>query len=183
MDNPKFLQLDFGFDTKPLAKPKPKPKPASKVKSDFVFDIMDMLTSPIIVFDSAWKDCVPKDVLNNITLSRMMCRIKGEEVASITEVVAYMMPRTFEAPMQTEWVNIYTWCGLQYAKSFKGKEQVKDMEVISPVELSDYEHRLLKDLRTWIYDKRRKALKQSLKSIKMVESANTQTKQKELFDN
>ena len=46
-----------------------------------------------------------------------------KQMASITEVIAYMMPRTFEAPMPSEWVNIYTWVGLQYANQFKGNEQ------------------------------------------------------------
>lgn len=34
------------------------------------------------------------------------------KIASLTETLAYIMQRTYEAPMPTEWVNIYTWLGL-----------------------------------------------------------------------
>ena len=181
MEDPKTLQLDFGFEIKPIPKEKKKPISTKKAKNDFVFDFMDCLTSPVIVFKSAWQDAIPADVLNNITISRMICLMVGEQMASITEVVAYMMPRTFESPMHSEWINIYTWCGLQYAKSFKGVEQQKVMAEIAPQKLSDYEIHLLNDLRRWIYDKRRKALKLSMKSEKQVKLPDVTSKQGNLF--
>jgi hypothetical protein len=92
-----------------------------------------------------------------------MTLMQGERMASLTEVVIYMMPRTFESPMPGEWANIYTWCGLQYAKTFKNAGQLEAMMEIAPEKLSDYEQTLLKRLRVWIYDKRRKALKVKLK--------------------
>ena len=163
MKNPNKLQLDFGFDIKPISKEIAKPK---STKIDFVFEIMDCLTAPIIVFPSAWQTAIPKDVLNNVTMSRLLCQLAGEQMASIPEVVAYMMPRSFESPMPYEWVNIYTWVGLQYARQFKETQQVKDMEEIAPKALSDYDMGLLNGLRKWIYEKRRKALKESMKNIK-----------------
>ena len=96
----------------------------------------------------------------NITMARM----RGGHMASLTEVVAYMMPRTFESPMPSEWVNIYTWCGLKYAKTSKKTGQMEAMEEVAPKQLSEYEMGLLKRLRVWIYEKRRKALKDSLKT-------------------
>lgn len=182
MNDPKVIQLDFGFDRKAVTDQKPRSKSNNKIRSDFVFDFMDCLTGPIIVFRSAWQDAVPKDVLNNISLARMMCLMAGEQTASLTEVVAYMMPRTFESPMHHEWVNIYTWAGVQYANFFKGSEQRKTMAEIAPDKLSDQERRLLNDLRRWIYDKRRKALKQSLKSEKPAKSKDVVTQQESLFD-
>ncbi len=109
MKNPDKLQLDFGFEIKPIPNQKTKPKTANKVQENFVFEFMDYLTSPIIVFPSAWMNDIPKDVLKNITMSRMLCQMSGEKMASFAEVVAYMMPRTYESPMPYEWVNIYAW--------------------------------------------------------------------------
>lgn len=138
-----------------------------KHKNDFVFDFMDCLASPIIVFKSAWQDSIPKDLLGRIKLSRLICSMAQEKKASFTETLAYMMPRTFEAPMPTEWVNIYTWLGLQYAMQSKNKGQLDAMTEIAPKELSGYEKGLLDNLRQWIYDKRRKALKNILKKNKI----------------
>lgn len=187
MENPKTLQLDFNFEIKPCPKESIKPINVKKAKEDFVFEFMDALTSPVIVFKSAWQDAVPANILNKITMSRMLCKMKGEQMASLTEVVAYMMPRTFESPMPSEWVNIYTWCGLQHANLFNNAAQKKDMVLamkdIAPEKLSEYEQRLLNGLRRWIYDKRRKALKASLKSKKRAMPNVVTTKQKHLFDN
>ena len=92
-----------------------------------------------------------------------------EKMASLTETLAYIMPRTYEAPMPTEWVNIYTWLGLQYVIQFKNNDQLSAMTEIAPSELSEYEIGLLNNLRRWIYDKRRKALKEKLKSAEKSE--------------
>ncbi|RNL90350.1 hypothetical protein ED312_06430 [Sinomicrobium pectinilyticum] len=163
MEHPDLQQLDFGFELEPVANPKPTQKSIKKVQSDFVFDFMDCLSSPIIVYPNSWQDVVPKLLLKDITLARLLTQMQGERMASLTEVVAYMMPRTFEAPIQSEWANIYTWCGLQYAKTFKHAGQMEAMAGIAPENLSNYEQTLLKRLRVWIYEKRREALKKKLK--------------------
>ncbi|WP_422350991.1 hypothetical protein [Flagellimonas sp.] len=116
------------------------------------------------MYPSPWQGIVPKDLLNNIIMARMFTQMKGELMASLTEVVAYMMPRTCESPIPCEWVNIYTWCGLQYAKTFKTTGQMEAMVEVAPQQLSVYEMDLLKGLRIWIYEKRRKVLKESMKT-------------------
>ncbi|SDQ90646.1 hypothetical protein [Flagellimonas zhangzhouensis] len=183
MENQNVVQLDFGFELEPAKTPIPnlRPKSFKKTKSDFVLDLMDLLQSPIIVYPSQWQDAVPKDLLNNITMARMLTRMRGEHMASLTEVVAYMMPRTFESPMPSEWVNIYTWCGLQYAKTFKKTGQIEAMEEVAPQQLSEYEMGLLKGLRMWIYEKRRKALKDSMKASMPKDNRPCQDTQGELF--
>jgi len=104
-----------------------------------------------------------------------------EKMASLTETLAYIMPRTYEAPMQREWANIYTWLGLQYAMQNKSKDQLEAMIEIAPKELSDYEKGLLKNLRLWIYDKRRKALKDILKKNKVSKEDGILDIQEKLF--
>lgn len=182
MENFNLVQLDFGFDCEPLPKHKKTVKLTKKQTDDFVFNFMDCLTSPIIVFKSAWQDTIPKDILKNIKLSRLLCSIQQEEKASLTETLAYIMPRTYEAPMPTEWVNIYTWLGLKYATQFKNSDQLNTMTEIAPIELSEYEIGLLNNLRRWIYDKRRKALKDKLKSSKKSEKKTLPENQKVLFE-
>ncbi|MCX2682188.1 hypothetical protein OOZ15_19765, partial [Galbibacter sp. EGI 63066] len=110
--------------------------------------------------------------------ARLLVQMQGERMASLTEVVAYMMPRTLEPPMPSEWVNIYTWCGLQFARTFKNAGQIGAMVDIAPEKLSDYEQTLLKRLRVWIYEKRREALKLKLKADKP--TAEEPTSQKKL---
>tara|TARA_R110002111_G_scaffold155300_1_gene222129 strand:+ start:250 stop:501 length:252 start_codon:yes stop_codon:yes gene_type:complete len=83
--------------------------------------------------------------------------------------------------MPTEWVNIYTWLGLQYAMQFKNKGQLDAMTEIAPKELSEYELGLLNNLRKWIYDKRRQALKRILKKNKISKSDGILDIQEKLF--
>lgn len=182
MENFNLVQFDFGFECEPLQTKKKTSKSNKKRTNDFVFNFMDCLTSPIIVFKSAWQDTIPKDILKNIKLSRLLCSMQQEEMASLTETLAYIMPRTYEAPMPTEWVNIYTWLGLQYATQFKNSDQLNAMTEIAPSELSEYEMGLLNNLRRWIYDKRRSALKNILKSSKNSESIRLPIHQKGLFE-
>lgn len=181
MESLKVVQLDFGFEDEPVLPKKKMVKPNKKQSKDFVFDFMDCLTSPIIVFKSAWQNSIPPEILGNIKISRLLCAMKQEQMASLTETLAYMMPRTFEAPMPTEWVNIYTWLGLQYAMQFKKKEQLKAMTEIAPKELSDYELGLLNHLRQWLYEKRRVTLKTILKKVEKSKSDDLPELQESLF--
>lgn len=182
MENFNLVQLDFGFECEPISAQKKTSKSNKKRSNDFVFNFMDCLTSPIIVFKSAWQDTIPKDILKNIKLSRLLCSMHQEEMASLTETLAYIIPRTYEAPMPTEWVNIYIWLGLQYATQFKNDDQLNAMTEIAPNELSKYETGLLNNLRRWIYDKRRKALKEKLKSSEKSEKKILPENQKVLFE-
>ncbi|MFC4218993.1 hypothetical protein [Flagellimonas marina] len=183
MEKQNVVQLDFGFELEPAKTPNPNlsTKSHKKAQSDFVLDFLDLLQSPIIVYPSQWQDAVPKDLLNNVTMARMLTQMRGEHMASLTEVVTYMMPSTFESPMPSEWVNIYTWCGLEYAKTFKKDGQIEAMKEVAPKQLSEYEMGLLKRLRVWIYEKRRKALKDSMKTSISKDIKPSQDHQGELF--
>jgi hypothetical protein len=183
MENSHVVQLDFGFEMEPTKTPNPNPNPKSlkKAKSDFIFDFMDVLAGPIIVYPSAWQDLIPVDILQNITSARLIIQMEGKQTASLTEVVAYMMPRTYESPMPSEWTNIYTWCGLQYVQTFNKTEQFEAMMEIAPEQLSDQEKGLLDNLRSWIYEKRRQALRDKLKTSKRPDTKTSRNNQGELF--
>jgi hypothetical protein len=60
---------------------------------------------------------------------------------------------------------------------------VAAMQDIAPTELSDYEQRLLRGLRIWIYNQRRKALKMKLKSNRNKEAKLECSTQESLFGN
>ena len=60
MENLKVVQFDFGFKCEPISAKEKVVTPTKKDKNDFVFDFMDCLASPIIVFKSAWQDTIPK---------------------------------------------------------------------------------------------------------------------------
>lgn len=181
MENSHVVQLDFGFEMEPTETPIPNTKSFKKVKSDFIFDFMDILTGPIIVYPSAWQDLIPVDILQNITSARLIIQMEGKQTASLTEVVAYMMPRTYESPMPSEWTNIYTWCGLQYVQTFNKTEQLEAMMEIAPEQLSDQEKGLLDNLRSWIYEKRRQALRDKLKTSERPDTKSSRNNQGELF--
>lgn len=134
MEKQNVVQLDFGFEMETAKTPIPnlRSKSFKKAKSDFILDFMNLLQSPIIVYSSQWQNAVPKDLLNNITMARMLTQMRGEHMALLIEVVAYMMPWTYEAPMPSEWANIYTWCGIQYVKTFLKTGQIKAMEELAP---------------------------------------------------
>tara|TARA_B100000949_G_scaffold98399_1_gene87864 strand:+ start:346 stop:840 length:495 start_codon:yes stop_codon:yes gene_type:complete len=147
----------------PTAKAKP-PRRNKREEAKYVFDLMDALTAPVITFSTSWADMIPKNLKSNIYMARMLALMKGEETATIPEVVAYLMTRGFEAPMHGEWVNIVTWCAAKYQREYEHKEPPPGM--VQREELSRDEERLLKMLRRDIYESRRKALKEKLKRPK-----------------
>ncbi|MBP2833088.1 hypothetical protein J8281_12910 [Aquimarina sp. U1-2] len=69
-------QLDFGLDCPPLLEKTKSKKTKRMKKKDFVFDLMDCMTSPIIVFESAWKDSIPEAMLKNTKFSRLISSIQ-----------------------------------------------------------------------------------------------------------
>jgi len=72
MDNLNVVQLDFGFEYKPIPIKKKILKSSKKRSNDFVFNFMDCLTSPIIIFKSAWQDTIPKDILKHKIIATTM---------------------------------------------------------------------------------------------------------------
>lgn len=149
----KIIQLHFDF-----ANEVEQTKVSSSLIKNSIFDLLDCFHSPIIVFESAWKDDIPKDLKQSIVGDRMIAYFNKEELATYSEVAAYIMPRTYESPLRSEWVNIYCWCCNQYLKS-----KNRQMNPNAPETLTDYEHKLLFDLRYWIYNQRRKHLKLTMK--------------------
>lgn len=159
-------QLDFftiDQDTAPVVTKKPR----RKRESQHEFDLMDALTAPVITWPSPWQLDIPDDVMGAISMARMVALMKGEEMATIPEVVAYLMPRSSEAPMSRECANIYLYVSREYLINYRSvKAEVVDF---APTELDDYEQELLLRLRRWIWEKRRSALKERDRARKRAE--------------
>ena len=54
-------------------------KKTRKQEDDFVFEFMDIFTSPIIVYDEGWGKGLPEDLLQDITLGRNIQILKKEK--------------------------------------------------------------------------------------------------------
>lgn len=139
--------------------------PSLKDTDKFTFELMDALTSPILTYSQAWADYIPQRLLDLIKPARLVSQLLNEEMATMPEVVTYIMTATLEFPMHGEWVDIYTHCSCIVAEQY-WKENHWD-KVSAPRELSDYElTQFLNPLRKWIYERRRKILKERMKAEK-----------------
>jgi len=129
----------------------------------FQLDVLDMISAPIITFSTSWADAIPQQLRENIRTERMVSALKKEEMATVPEVLAYLITRSMEAPLPSEWMNIYSWCGTVYFRKYKDLELPKTMVQES---LSEHETSLLNKLRAWIYTKRRDHLKNKINGSK-----------------
>lgn len=137
-------------------------KPESRIDEQ-VFNLMDALRSPIITFETSWADTIPPRLLNTITMSRMASLIKGEELATYPEVVAYIYTRSMIAPMSGEWFDVYMHVSCKVCEDYWQENVWEKLE--GKKVLSDYENnQFLLPLRRFIYEKRRKVLKERLKT-------------------
>ena len=157
------IQFDFGESLPVITQFE---KSNSRESEKFVFEFMDILNAPILTFSESWAEAIPDRLRRDIRIARLLSGFAREEMASIAETVAYIITRTHEAPMNSEWTNIYLWCSFQYLKQFANKT-ISDFEDIHvPEKLTDYEASLLKRLRVWIYEKRREVVKDRIKQSK-----------------
>lgn len=142
------------------------PEKFPKETRDAAFDLTDALQSPIITWPSPWQADIPAQVLEIIPIARMAALIEGQEMATLPEVVAYMMPRTMESPLDRDWANIYLYVAREYMVTYR-KADPSSMD-FAPAELDDYETDLLTRLRVWIYQKRRGYLKERFRAAERV---------------
>ncbi len=102
-------------------------------------------------------DTIPEKVKEQITIERLVMCMKaarGEEPSGTdAEALAYMYPRTMEAPMDRDWVDIYLYLGTKVMAG-AGTETPED---IRKDKLDDYLMAKLKGLKDWIYQQRIKA--------------------------
>ena len=126
----------------------------NKTMEKGISEIVGVFTDPIIAWPGGWMDSIPEKVKQQITIERLvMCMRanKGEEpTGTDAEALAYMYPRTLEAPMDRDWVDIYLYLGTKVMAG-TGAEIPEDIRKDS---LDDEQMRDLNRLKAWIYQKR-----------------------------
>lgn len=140
--------------------------PAQKDRdtNDYVFDITDALSSPILTFSQSWASCIPERILKQVGLARMIALKKEETLATYVECLIYIYTRTLEAPMDSDWTNIYMHVSCSVLEEWFGEDHWDDMQ--APRSLNNWLESKLKHLRQHIYKKRREILKTRFKAIK-----------------
>lgn len=148
------------FAAASVKEPEIEPKVMERHDDKWIGDIVGVFCDPIIVYPSGWQDTLPDWIKSQITLERLIMNVKvlkeGGVPVGDTEVLAYIYPRTLEAPMSEQWTRIYMYVFNQ-AMKFKKTEVPEDLKVEA---LSDWDMHQLNDLKRWIYDRRVKHRKE-----------------------
>jgi hypothetical protein len=132
--------------------------------------LMSCLFSPIITWPSYRIDDIPKDLLDDVRLERMVNMMKnmknGEEVKEATDVEAliYLYTASLSMPLDDEWTEIYLWLTKKHLE--KNKKELPDfLKEIG--ELDEYERELLSELKRWIYNAQQKHFNNKYKEFKI----------------
>ena len=158
----------------------------AKTEEKWIDDLVGVFFDPVIVYPSGWADTLPDWIKPQITQERLIMNIKvineGGVPVGDTEALAYIYPRTMEAPMSEQWFRIYMYVFTQ-AMKFKKTEVPEDLKSEN---LSDYDMQALNRLKHWIYDSRMKHRKSRAKTERrqLKEEAEEQRKaeQPAMFD-
>jgi len=134
---------------------------------------MDALESPILTHSQAWADTIPQRLLAQVTVARLANMVQKKETATDVEVAIFIYTRSLEAPMSSEWADIYFHITCKVLEQYFGENHWDDIK--APKDLDDYSiNYLLGPLRKHIYEKRRKILKQRMKEAETTKSASTE---------
>jgi hypothetical protein len=127
----------------------------------FALFFIDILQGPIITYDVGWADCIPQRIKELITKERLIAGMLNENLATLPEVAAYLITRTFLAPMDNDWTQIYTYVSCTVCEQHFNEDHWN--EVCPDKKLNDYQQGLLLKLRRFIYDKRIAVTKKKMK--------------------
>lgn len=147
-------------------------------------NLLRSLTDPLVLFHTTDGDLIPEDLKFHIELERMKqttkTGINGEiEKATDCEAMAYLMSASFAFPLDKDWVNIYSYLVHNYIKKWK-KQEVADF-LREHDKISEYEQRLLDDLKIWIKKQQNREYIRKKRGIKGREHDNdTNKKQQKL---
>lgn len=163
----------------------------SRVDKQGAKDLMEVfgcITDPIIVYESPWKDSLPEWLPKRIRMDRMVALMVHNTTsepltATDSEALAFIYPRTMDAPMQHEWFNIYLHL---FNQVMTGEGKTVPDELKPDHELSQYELQLLNHLKRHIYEKRlqhRKVLARQVREGEVEQAKEQQLRvQPHLFD-
>jgi len=151
-------------------------------------EIAAATTDCIIHWPGPWAEDTPAWLKDAIIIERIVAvreAIAGKPlIATEAEVVFYMMPRTFEAPLSRDWSQIYLYCSTRVMARHKETPISEDIKV---KELTGDQQRLLDHLRRWLMERRiryrkEKKREEKLDGKKKKDTEVTLPKQQNLFD-
>jgi len=120
-----------------------------------IAEIVGVFCDPIIVYPSGWQDTLPDWIKPAITIERLLecarSNKEGHPTATDAEALAYMYPRSLEAPLDHDWAEIYMYLGTRVSRQHQKSEFPAD---IAKEALTDDQMRQLRELKAWIYDRR-----------------------------
>ncbi len=155
----------------PAAESETSPAPRHQSPDAWIDDLVGAICDPIIVWPSPWQADIPDRLLEQVKIERLLMNIKaahGERMtATDAEALAYMFPRTLEAPVGHDWTEIYMYLGTKVFSAVNGNFP----EDIRRDKLTDYQIRMLNDLKNFIYHKRLQARKERARARRHEEKA------------
>lgn len=107
----KMLQILASLDT-------PKELLATLLEiAEFSIHHIRYLAGPLVIYGNAWSDTIPQWLKFACIQDRLeiICneyqKNQVGEYATATEVLTYMMPATYDAPLNRDYANLYLWVG------------------------------------------------------------------------
>ena len=151
-----------------------------KVMDAGISEIVGVFCDPVIVYPSGWQDTMPDWIKPAITLERLLecarSNKEGHPTATDAEALAYMYPRSLEAPLGHDWTEIYIYLGTQVCRQHQKSEFPED---IAKETLTDGQMRDLRDLKAWIYSRRIKVRDEKRRAEKRLATAEAEEIRKE----
>jgi hypothetical protein len=119
-------------------------------------ELAGVFTDPLIVHRSPWMDTLPGWLKEQVTTERLLALMqsnRGKEVLTATdaEALAYLYPASLDAPLDRDWSDIYLYLATRVCAA-ANKAVPEDVRV---EKLSDWQTGMLRDLKGWIYRKRK----------------------------
>ena len=142
--------------------PAAEPTKTAEKSNDEAFDLLDALQAPILTHNVSWADTIPERLRKIIPIARQVALKNDEDLATYAECCVFIYTRTLEAPMTSDWTNIYTYVSCKTLQDWFNEDRWE--AVHAPRELSEWLQHQLDGLRRHIYRKRREILKRRLKT-------------------
>jgi len=118
-----------------------------------ISDIAGVFTDPVIVCPGGWGDSPPARVKEAITLERLIMEMKATKGETATgtdaEAMWYLSTASLNAPLDSDWAEIYMYAFTQVYRRHKWGEIPSDLTVDK---LDNYRMGKYLHFKHWIYD-------------------------------
>lgn len=136
--------------------------PTARKVDGWIGDVVGALLDPIIVMPGGWGDTLPDWLKNKVTVERLIENMQaireGRDItATEAEAACYLYTASLAAPIGGDWTEIYMYLVGHLMEAKIQSQMPEDMHVES---LTEIQWRDLKQLKSWIYDRRVKYRKE-----------------------